>query len=191
MLRTAPAGRICSAARDLSSEPVRQVLEKREHGNREPSPLRPGQRQSAERKIMMSSDGKRQTSKFIETVETIIQYEDRGPKDKTGKPDWSVFPFTEAEEVLKVFEYGIQKYGAPFTYRKGIPIEELLAATIRHLVQIQNAVQMHDMLDNESYCLHAAHVAANALMMISQIQKQLKSEKAKRPAPTGMPSFVH
>ena len=94
---------------------------------------------------------------------TEEQWRDRGPKHTAGKRDWSVFPFKECEEVLKVFEYGADKYGAPFTYRKGIPTEELFAAIIRH------AVQIHIGFDNdkESGLSHAAHIAANALMMLA------------------------
>lgn len=87
----------------------------------------------------------------------------RGPKESEGKPDWTIFPFAEAEEVLKVFEYGTIKYGAPFTYRKGIPIDELLAAIFRHTIHIQNG----NLLDDESGLSHFAHIAANALMAIS------------------------
>ena len=88
---------------------------------------------------------------------------ERGPKELTGKPDWSIFPFREAEPVVKVFEYGVKKYGAPFTYRKGIPTNELLAAIFRHAIAIQNG----ELVDLESECLHAGHIAANSLMMLS------------------------
>jgi len=88
---------------------------------------------------------------------------DRGPKENTGKPDWAVFPFAEAESVVKVFEYGANKYGAPFTYRKGIPTSELWSAIMRHLIEIQNGND----IDSESGCLHMAHIAANALMSLS------------------------
>lgn len=95
-------------------------------------------------------------------MDTIIVDEDRGPKDKSGKPDWAVFPFKEAESVAKVFEHGAKKYGAPFTYRKGIPPEELWAAAMRHLIAIQSGEQT----DTESGLPHMAHVAANALMAL-------------------------
>lgn len=94
----------------------------------------------------------------------VIPSDDRGPKESTGKPDWSVFPFKEAEDVVKVFEYGSNKYGAPFTYRKGIPASELWAAIMRHAIAIQSG----DDVDPESGCKHMAHIAANALMALSQ-----------------------
>lgn len=94
----------------------------------------------------------------------VVKADDRGPKESTGKPDWSVFPFKEAEDVVKVFEYGSNKYGAPFTYRKGIPTTELWAAIMRHAIAIQSG----DDVDPESGCKHMAHIAANALMALSQ-----------------------
>lgn len=90
--------------------------------------------------------------------------ETRGPKDQAGKTDWSVFPFQEAGEVARVFAFGASKYGAPFTYRKGIPQAELWAAAMRHMI----AHQSGETIDPESGCSHIAHVAANALMMLAQ-----------------------
>lgn len=106
-------------------------------------------------------------------TETQVEYVDRGPKEITGKVDWSVFPFAEAEEVCIVFANGAKKYGAPFTYRKGIPESELLAAAVRHLVQIHRGQS----IDQESGCSHWAHVAANAIMAIAQYQRMGNSKK--------------
>lgn len=91
----------------------------------------------------------------------------KGPKEKEDKPDWSIFPFDEAEHVLRVFEYGAKKYGKPFTYRQLVPPDDLLAATIRHLICIQNGFSC----DRESDLLHWAHIAANALMALSHYRK--------------------
>lgn len=88
----------------------------------------------------------------------------RGPKELAGKRDWAIFPFREAGYVVDVFEYGAKKYGKPFTYRAGIPVNELLAAIIRHAIEIQDG----NMVDQESGCLHAGHIAAGALMLLSQ-----------------------
>lgn len=88
----------------------------------------------------------------------------RGPKDSAGKTKWSVFPFQEAEFVARVFQKGDQKYGGPFTYRRGIPVDELADAAMRHLIALMSG----ERVDPESGELHAAHVAANGLMMISQ-----------------------
>lgn len=96
--------------------------------------------------------------------------EEKAPKEKNGKPDWSVFPMTELEEVLKVFEFGAKKYGEPFTYRKGegVPVTDLYSATFRHLLEIHKKKEIAE----DSQCYHWAHVAANALMAITSILKK-------------------
>ena len=89
---------------------------------------------------------------------------ERGPKESVGKIPWRVFPFAEAEHVVRVFKKGADKYGGPFTYRRGIPVEELAEAAIRHATAILSG----ERVDPESGELHAAHLSANGLMMISQ-----------------------
>jgi hypothetical protein len=96
--------------------------------------------------------------------------EEEAPKDKNGKPDWTIFPFQEACEVLKVFEYGAKKYGTSFTYRRGggVPKLDLVASMLRHCLSLLDGEEV----DKESGCLHAAHAAANCLMWITTHQKE-------------------
>jgi len=91
------------------------------------------------------------------------------PKEKENKPNWSIFPFTELEEVLKVFEFGAKKYGAPFTYRrgKGVDKNDLFAAIFRHLLEIHK----ENLIAEDSQCYHYAHIIANCLMALSHIEK--------------------
>lgn len=96
--------------------------------------------------------------------ETQTPYTTSGPKESAGKTPWSIFPFQEAEHVVRVFDYGVKKYHAPFTYRKGIQVERLAEAVVRHCV----ALLAGERIDPESGELHAAHIAANGLMIISQ-----------------------
>lgn len=100
--------------------------------------------------------------------------EDQTLKQDIGKPDWSVFPFWEAEEVLRVFEYGSIKYGRPFSYRAGISSSRLWSAALRHMIQMQK--KGHFSYDEESGRMHAAHVAANMLMIISQYLLAIQEE---------------
>lgn len=103
----------------------------------------------------------------------VKQDKDQTIKQDAGKLNWAVFPLKEAEEVVKVFEYGAKKYSYPFTYRKGIELDRLFASMMRHIEDIQT--EGYYSLDNESQCLQIAHVAAVALMMISQhIQQKTK-----------------
>lgn len=87
-----------------------------------------------------------------------------GPKESDGKTPWEYFPWPEAEIVCRVFRYGAKKYKAPFTYRQGIPVEKLAAAVIRHATAILNG----ERIDPESGELHAAHISAGGMMIVSQ-----------------------
>jgi hypothetical protein len=99
-----------------------------------------------------------------EKQKLLLRTENEGPKEKEGKTHWKYFPFKECEEVVKAFEYGVKKYGGPFTYRKGIDPLDLMEAAMRHLIEIQKG----NILDSESGLNHFAHVAASALMALSQ-----------------------
>jgi len=99
-------------------------------------------------------------TKFLMEMEELNE----GPKEKEGKIHWKYFPFEECEEVVKAFEYGVKKYGGPFTYRKGIDPLDLMEAAMRHLIEIQKG----NIFDSESGLNHFAHVAASALMALSQ-----------------------
>ena len=98
-----------------------------------------------------------------------------GPKHDSAKPNWSYFPFLEAELVLQCFEHGVSKYRAPFTYRAPhcISHPRLFSAAIRHLIQSQ-----YEDTDCESSCLHWAHVAATALMALSHFT-DMKKKRSK------------
>lgn len=111
--------------------------------------------------------------KFAEQLyEDIKEPVEVAPKNKTNKPSWHIFPFDEAEEVRKVFEWGAlpKNYKAPFTYRKGsgVPENDLWDATFRHLL----AIQRGEDCASDSLLLHWAHVAANALMAIATFKKR-------------------
>jgi len=92
-----------------------------------------------------------------------------GPKFFEGKPEWAVLPWRELEEVVRVFEEGAapEKYGAPFTYRKGIMFSKLFSAAIRHLLAWWRGRDCDQKTENS----HLAHACANCLMLMSMSRK--------------------
>jgi hypothetical protein len=104
-----------------------------------------------------------------EYITPTITLEEKAPKEKEGKLDWSCLPLTELQEVVKVFEFGKGKYGKAFTYRQsnGVPKEDLFAAIMRHLESIQSGEEVAE----DSKCLHIAHIIANGLMYIATLGK--------------------
>jgi hypothetical protein len=95
-------------------------------------------------------------------------------KDDEGKVNWSVFPFREARYVVKAFEHGAspEKYKAPFSYRDGVPMEKLAAAAIRHAIEILEGNLIDDG-PGGSGLPHAALIATNGLMLISQYEREV------------------
>ena len=94
---------------------------------------------------------------------------DEALKCTIGKTPWSIFPWREAEEVVKVFDWGRQpeQYGRPFSYREGIDPIKLAEATVRHAIAILEGEHHVP----KSKLFHAAHIAANGLMIISQYER--------------------
>ena len=55
-----------------------------------------------------------------------------GIKFDSDKPDWSLFPFTAGEAVVKIMMFGAKKY-ARDNWKHVKPGERYLAAAIRHI----------------------------------------------------------
>ena len=86
-----------------------------------------------------------------------------------GKLRWDLVPIEALEKVVDVFTYGAKKYGDR-NWEKGIELDRLYAAAMRHLAEAQKGVA----LDEESGKPHLAHAAANLLMwMHLQDSKQV------------------
>ncbi|RLC34859.1 MAG: hypothetical protein DRZ76_01770 [Candidatus Nealsonbacteria bacterium] len=94
--------------------------------------------------------------------------DDEGLKFQEGKPEWSVLPFDALKQVVRVFEYGANKYGRPYTYRAGITYSKLFSAMLRHATDWWRGVDV----DQDSGCHPLAHVCANALMLLVMLHKK-------------------
>lgn len=94
---------------------------------------------------------------FTDAYGNVLKYNE-------GKPDWSTIPWSAMEDVVRVFEYGRNKYKDSFTYIAGIPVSSLFASAIRHLI---TWYYNRENLDPETGCNHLAHAVANALMILS------------------------
>jgi len=107
-----------------------------------------------------------------------MENNEEGPKDMEGKPEWSVLPWDALEHVVKVFEYGAspEKYKKPYTYRVGITYSKLFSATIRHLIAWWHG----EAYAEDSKCLHLAHIAANALMLLTMMSKKQFDDRDKK-----------
>ena len=85
---------------------------------------------------------------------------ERCAKEKDGKPMPHLVPSSFIFALIRVFEYGLKKYGED-TWRKGLCPTDLYDAAMRHMLAINN----DEMFDMESTLPHAWHAAWNMLML--------------------------
>jgi len=83
-------------------------------------------------------------------------------KNDTGKVRFSLVPAEARLEVAKVFTYGAKKY-PPHNYRKGTEWSRYVDALQRHM----NDFELGQDVDEESGLLTLAHVAANAMILLT------------------------
>lgn len=88
---------------------------------------------------------------------------DAGRKDDKGKRRWSLFPWRAAEHVVKVLEYGADRYGAQNWQNVERGQCRYAEALQRHLI----AWWEGEDTDEESGLPHIAHVACNALFLVA------------------------
>lgn len=75
-----------------------------------------------------------------------------------GKPKWSLVHYESLLPLVRVLEYGCQKY-EPFNWQKSFETRELLDSLMRHVVAIMDG----EVTDKESGLPHIGHVMANAM----------------------------
>lgn len=78
-----------------------------------------------------------------------------------GKRRWGLLDFTCLEELVKVLEFGANKY-TPLNWKKGFNRQELLESAMRHLVALFNGKED----DDETFLSHAAHIMCNMMFYI-------------------------
>jgi hypothetical protein len=83
-------------------------------------------------------------------------------KDTKGKPKLSLIPYTALEQIAKVREFGVNKYGDD-TCWKDVPEKEFLEATLRHVYKYLNGNDT----DEESGLSHLAHAATSLTLAMA------------------------
>lgn len=86
----------------------------------------------------------------------------QGLRFNKGKARYDLLEPFAIEELVKVFNKGAEKY-EPNNWLKGLPWMDVIASLKRHL----KAFEQGEDTDNETLCLHMAHVAWNALAITS------------------------
>ena len=84
----------------------------------------------------------------------------RGLRYNSDKLRYDLIPPLAQRECAKVWTKGLDKYPAG-NWEKGMPWSEVIASALRHL----EAIRLGEDIDQESGCLHAAHLQCNAQML--------------------------
>ena len=84
-------------------------------------------------------------------------------KHDKGKLQWNLLPINEVEEIVKVFDYGLQKYGKRDSWQLvENPIHRYQNALYRHLVEYLKG----NKIDEESGLSHLSHLVTNGLFLM-------------------------
>lgn len=90
-----------------------------------------------------------------------------------GKPKWSLLHFKSLEPLIRVLEFGANKY-SPNNWKKGLDLVEIQESMQRHLAAIMDG----EMRDPESGKLHMGHIMCNAMFWVYHHNKQKKDESS-------------
>ena len=85
---------------------------------------------------------------------------DSGMKFDNDKPQWSLLPLREVEQIVKVLTFGAKKY-SPDNWKR-VEADRYFDAMMRHIV----AWKTGEMNDSETDLNHLAHAACNALFLL-------------------------
>jgi hypothetical protein len=97
-----------------------------------------------------------------------------------GKLKWTLVHFKSLEPLVKVLQFGAEKY-APRNWQKPMELEDILDSAQRHLSEMIDG-KTHD---EESKQLIAGHVLCNMMFYIYHYNKLLEQERevCKEPLP--------
>ncbi len=99
-------------------------------------------------------------------------------KFDSGKLPWDLLPYDAVQEIVKVLQFGAQKYAAR-NWEKGLPHSRTFAATMRHLVAHFQKGETHD---PETGISHLAHAACEILFALA-FEVRGRKELDDRPTP--------
>lgn len=86
--------------------------------------------------------------------------EKKGARFNSDKPRWGLVPQSALLPMVKVLEFGAEKYAA-FNWMKGLSIVEICESLKRHLDAFMEAEDN----DKESGISHIGHIQCNALFL--------------------------
>lgn len=84
-----------------------------------------------------------------------------GSRYNEGKAKWSLVDWESLEPMVRVLEFGAQKY-APNNWQKGLKVTETMESCLRHIFSFLKGED----IDSESGISHLGHAEANIHFVI-------------------------
>lgn len=94
----------------------------------------------------------------FKAVESTARGEEKGDRYNEGKPKWSLVHFGSLVPMIRVLEFGAEKY-SPDNWKKGLDLKEILESMQRHLAALMDGEEF----DSESGISHMGHIQCNAM----------------------------
>lgn len=88
----------------------------------------------------------------------ILDAVEKASRFNEGKPKWSLVHFASLVPMIRVLEFGAQKY-APRNWQKPMDLQEILESMQRHLAALFDGEEV----DKESNISHMGHIMCNAM----------------------------
>ena len=95
---------------------------------------------------------------------------EKATRHNQGKPQWSQIHYKSVEPMIRVLEFGAQKYNKK-NWQKPMDLEEIQESAQRHLAAVMDG----EIYDKESGELHMAHVMTNCMFWIYHFNKNKKN----------------
>lgn len=93
-------------------------------------------------------------------MKTIIREQNEADRYNAGKLRWSLVDFPSLEDMVKVLEFGANKY-SDNNWKKGLKTTEIIESMMRHMVAYLNG----ENIDPESNLPHTGHIMCNAMFL--------------------------
>ncbi len=92
-----------------------------------------------------------------------------------GKPQLAYLPTFETEQIMKVFDYGANKYERN-NWKKPHDLNRMLSSLLRHVFSFMRG----NIIDDESGHPHLAHAGCCILMLMWHVNNKKRRKNAKK-----------
>lgn len=96
----------------------------------------------------------------------------KGSRYNKDKRKWSLVHFKSLEPLVRVLEFGAEKYGLD-NWKKGLEKKEILESMMRHLTALMDGEEN----DKESGLHHIGHIMCNAMFYRYFDNKEKQTKK--------------